>query len=66
LSGELQEEQNEIIAKLINQNLYTLVTTMFRILQAAVPDKVDLIKSRFQEALTQDKELLKVLGGQPL
>lgn len=62
LSGELQEETNEVIARLVNQNLYALIVMVFKIVQKVCPDRAEQFKTEFNSALTEDKELSKLVA----
>jgi len=62
LSGELQEETNEVIAKLVNQNLYQLMVLMFDCIKEVQPEVVEPIKRKFYEKLQQNKQLNDVIS----
>jgi len=62
LSGELQEETNDHISKLIGENLYLIIQVMFRVLQKITPDKVEEIKKEFFEEIQANKQLVDTLN----
>ena len=63
LSGELQEENNEAITKMVNQNLYQLMVLMFDCIKEVQPEAVGPIKKRFQEKLAEHKQLSDAMSS---
>lgn len=61
LSGELQEETNAVIAKMVNENTYRLIQIMFQVIQKVAPDKTEDIKKEFYEELQTSKQLQDVM-----
>ena len=64
LAGELQDETNEVIAKLVNQNLYSLILLMFDAVKEVRPEMVEPIKAKFFEKLQENKQLQELMSQQ--
>jgi len=62
LSGELQDETNEVIAKLVNQNLYSLILIMFDAVREIKPEMVEPIKAKFYEKVQENKQLQEIMS----
>ena len=62
LSGELQEETNQVIAKMVNQNLYQLMVLIFESIKEVRPEVVEPVKQKFYEKLQEHKQLQEVMA----
>jgi len=60
LSGELQEETNEAITKIIQENLFLVIQIMFRVLRKVVPDQTESIQKEFYEEIQANKQLCDI------
>ena len=61
LSGELQEETNAVISKMVNENTYKLIQVMFQVIQKVAPEKTEDIKREFYAELQSSKQLQDVI-----
>jgi hypothetical protein len=66
LSGELQEETNAAIAKMVNANLYTLIQLVFQVIQEIVPDAAENVKTKLFQRLSEDENLAQVINVTPI
>jgi hypothetical protein len=55
LSGELKEESNEHVTKLLGDNMYKMIQIFFTSINEIVPDKADLLKESILKKIEESK-----------